>query len=300
MELLSFLKVKGRNSSAKFGLAARNRHEKENNLSKPLPYIGVTGLQSARDASLISNFLHRNKFHQRLGLPYLVMLGITSSNKRLRDPESSGKTSPKLNSLVGIFEEMPSSGCLPMLHYFTDQPQNLLVELKEIFTKPLPSGGEALFPTNCYSVQINQEWPQPELVKGLKTALGKKLQIVLQLPAPALQESPEKIAKRVGIYEIDYVLIDPSGGTGQDLDLDQASQLLLALDTLPHIQMGVAGGFSAENVEERIIKLHEKVRRPFCIDAQGKLRNESGDFQVGKAFDYLRNASKALSKVNGF
>lgn len=279
---------------------------------KPAPYIGITGLGSLEEAKKITNYLEKSKpflLLNHLSLtPYIIMLGVTCSNKRLADPLSSGSTSPSLKDATKIFRSMPLN-CLRMVHYFTENENKLTEEIVQLFQQPLPinltllgdaplSNLSAHYLSSSSGLQINQSWPNPEILRTIVASIPD-LQITLQLPKQILDQPIIDIVKKASNYAdiCQYLLIDPSGGQGQDLDLNYCSELLLALDeALPKTTIGVAGGFGAENVAERIKEIHAKVKRPFCIDAQGKLRTNN-KLDVDKVKLYLANAFEAWAKV---
>jgi len=226
------------------------------------------------------------------------MLGCTCSNKRLSDPFTGGATSPSLLELIKILQVLPAN-TLRMVHYYTDNPDKLAEEVLRLYQEPWPfkAAGYSIWPELSQAIQINQKWPDAAQIQQIKSKLD--LITVLQLPREVLSQELETILAVLTRYQgqADYLLIDPSGGEGKDFDLEKSCDLLVSLDdALPNTTIGVAGGFSAENVADRINNIYTKVKRPFCVDAQGKLRTQNRlDHQ--KCQNYLQNAVEAWLQI---
>jgi hypothetical protein len=283
-------------------------------MPKPNSYIGITGFSTQHQVRVVGDHIN--------GYPIgYVMFGFTSSNKRLLDPTSSGKTSPPLTQLRELVDAVPRHH-LPMIHYFTTSPEQVAEEVTALFeycnlnTRSKPCG-----------LQLNLLWPDPRQLDemheyfGRDTIEGSNLIITLQLPKEVLKESNEDIVAKLQEYEdlISYALIDPSGGLGIDVDPQRAAKLMLLMQKkLRTITPGVAGGFSADNVAERICATrlvdkchacnHEK-GYDYCIDAQGKLRDTTyikpvypldatpkavSTLSTDKCIQYIDNALKAF------
>ena len=274
------------------------------------PYIGVTGFKTAGQVTQLSNYVN--------SLPFAyVMFGITCSDKRLKDPTSEGKVSPSLQNL-GVLLDAVHVNHLPMVHYYTSTPENLYDELMALFDYQRKNGLERDF-----GLQLNQVWPDPEVVLAFANKIPAT---TLQLPRDVLLGSDDYILDRLRAYEhcVSHVLIDPSGGKGlerQDshCNFERCSALLLKISKeFPLISPGIAGGFSADNVAQRIKRIREASKCSHCdtprldmftIDAQGRLRTEErissaypGDgseikkthLNVDFAKEYIYNALEAF------
>lgn len=259
---------------------------------KAKAYIGVTGFKTAEefdqatDIACLQDLLAEHHF----------MFGFTCSNKRLADPSSEGKTSPSLKTLGKILGEeqyTPIFGVIPMIHYFTSDRDRLSDEIGMLFDY-----------TGAQNLQLNAYWPDVEQIKRIRDRAPNIL-ITIQLPKEALEENCIMVRERLRLYEglIDYALIDPSGGTGSDIKLSLAARYLESIDQIPTITAGFAGGLGPDNVIPYVAKVKENMHcdycgrdpvRSFCIDAQGKLRDENG-LNMGLVENYLKNAVKAMS-----
>jgi len=239
------------------------------------PYIGITGFNELSQVSSVARHI------QSYPVGY-VMFGFTSSNKRLLDPTSEGKTSPSLDSMPALVRGVPTHH-LPMIHYYTPSPETVAEEVIALFKH---CGFDGQYPLP--GVQLNLEWPDIAQLDAMRSALGQDFKITMQLPKKALELSDYDIVNSLESYDgiVTYVLIDPSGGLGLDFDIPRASKLMVQIQEATDIMPGVAGGFSSSNVEDRINKIRLASRcdcagnsscmaprlTNFCIDAQGKLR----------------------------
>lgn len=264
---------------------------------KPKPYVGITGfkfLDEVRDLvwdCFLNGYLTRSR--------YQVMFGFVTSSKRLQDKTSAGTSSPALENVDGLLA-VSSRGILPMMHYFTENRENLANEVIELFSH------RNMYTNNyCRALQINNtSWPLASEIERISETFPE-MQIVLQLPRQIqLAESSFQITKRAKDYAdlADYCLLDPSGGEGKDFSVEYSADLMSALDVaMPHTMMGVAGGLSPENVYEKVSAVADLYKKPFCIDVQGKVRTENGKaIDILKARQYLFEATSALEDKNLF
>lgn len=251
---------------------------------KPKPYVGITGFRLRGDLAFTDSDL--DGFAR---ISYVPAFGIIVSDKRLEQPSKDGKTSPAFQGLPCLLELMPEN-VLPTIHYFTSNPQNLGEELNRLL-------GEGVYSRGGRTVQLNtKNLPDIKQLSALQEDYSK-LEFILSLSKEILSDhNPQELAKRVREYDgiVSYVLIDPSWGKGLEVDLNQYAELIIVLDeALPNMRVGVAGGFDADNVEDRVLKLAEKVKIPFSIDAQSGLRTDN-ELDIVKAKLYLAKSRIAI------
>jgi hypothetical protein len=273
------------------------------------PYIGITGFKQLHEIHRVAEYVNEYP------LGY-VMFGITSSNKRLLDPTSSGKTSPRLDRVLDMVRSVPQQH-LPMIHYYTPNLDCLAEEIIALF--------DYCKIADVCGLQINALWPDPEQIKKLHLCYPdstlKGMKITLQLPKKALEATNSEIVEKLKEYQglINYALIDPSGGTGEDFNTVRAASLMKMMsEKVEGIIPGVAGGFSADNVVERIEEIgkytacnccSQPTLHDYCIDAQGKLRSvretkpvfpkdgptiKTSFLSMDKTRDYIKNSITAL------
>ena len=155
--------------------------------------------------------------------------------------------------------------------------------------------------------QINSAWPQASFVSRAATfSRSRGMYFILQIPARAIEEcraesdagTARNVAERLCLYfrgnlkrPFSHVLIDPSCGTGKDLDVGLTEAIVKALTQAlagTGVEIGIAGGLSAETLP------HVKpllTRYPdLSTDAEGKLRDGSelgGHLVLDKVRQYL-------------
>jgi phosphoribosylanthranilate isomerase len=151
---------------------------------------------------------------------------------------------------------------------------------------------------NCHGFQLNITWPEPKALERYKTrAHFNNKTIVLQCGNKALEvcrNDPIELVMRLQEYEglIDYVLIDPSGGHGQEFNVPVAMDYFAKLDRLPWLGFGIAGGLHAGNLD-RLSSLVAEYS-DFSIDAEGRLRDSQDDLNIEAARAYLQAADNLL------
>lgn len=245
-------------------------------MTKYLPYIGVTGFM--RQAEIVRALTVMGNTSR-----YLLMAGVLVSSKTL-----SGQSNrwpgryPKIEDVKNIF--VPHSRVLNIIHYNTDFPETLADQLDQL----VEVGGRYL-----HGFQINLPWPDPEQLKLFQDRnrdRNRTFQIILQIGEDAIAQMDHDIgaiADRVRDQYasfVQYVLYDPSGGYGKDLDYVLAMQYLeiIARRGL-NIQLVAAGGLHADNLS--VVRYlaedlaDKKLPGGFelSIDAESKLRTTSGD-----------------------
>lgn len=258
------------------------------------PYIGVTGIEnpSQLERMLIT-------YSQKRDTTHLLMIGGIVSYKTLIDIKDKHIVLMK-NEIRNIFEELknqPNEDVLFALHYFTKPLNEIRPELKEkarrVVKKTLYQQIGELFediyedyektqPSFQIGVQINVSWPDPKDVNQIKTNYPR-LKTILQV------SDFSSVEEKIGEYNIDYALIDTSRGEGIDFDLNESIKVYKTINKINPVMIGFAGGFSPENVKERVCSIRKELNtRDFCIDAQGKL----GD----KVEKYLKEAIEAFQE----
>ncbi len=263
------------------------------------PYIGITGIENA-------NQLERTlaTYSQKDDIPHLLMIGGIVSYKTLIDLKDKPIVLVK-DEFKNIFEELknqPSEDILFALHYFTKPLDEIRPEIKEkaerVVTKSLYQQIDELFrdfyeeyertqPPFQIGVQINVSWPNSEDINQLKTNYPK-LKTILQV------SDFSSLEERIGKYDVDYILIDASRGKGIEFEINKAIEIYRLIHRNNPAMIGFAGGFSPENVKERISLLRKELStKDFCIDAQGRLR--SGKYlDMVKVERYLRESIEAF------
>ncbi len=255
-------------------------------MSEREPYIGVTGVKTDYEAlSLVKSF----KEADIKSIGYIGMIGILSSSKRLLSDSH-------LEDVASIALASQSSDTVSIVHYYTPDPGNLEKEMNELIV-----GVRRIDESALDGVQINIPWPEPKVLCRLKKAYN--LQFVLQMgPRVLIDNASEKtLLKQIQTYRgiVEYILIDPSGGHGKNLDFTTAEKFSSLIEeafegcsNLPVVIF--SGGLSDENVSANIACLQKFARCCFGVDAQKKLMGINGYLDLSKTRRYIFNASETL------
>ncbi|MFA6515036.1 MAG: hypothetical protein WCT42_02095 [Candidatus Paceibacterota bacterium] len=250
---------------------------------KKKPYIGITGFMSPEEVSDTLKGINFQKANR------LLMVGVLASSKSLKGITNKwpGRY-PSISEMENIF--LDNENCLNLVHFNTKEPENLLSQLLEV----TDYSGE-----NFNGFQLNIAWPSVRVLEAYKKFYEKKC-IVLQIGGDAFNEvshSPQKLADKVHREYadlIDYVLLDPSDGTGKPFDPIIAKNYLEALGAKRNnFGLGVAGGLSPTtlNLVEPLVKDFPEL----CIDAEGRLRTIEDELDVQIAIDYVQKSLKLFS-----
>ncbi|MDP3734183.1 MAG: hypothetical protein Q8R37_03055 [Nanoarchaeota archaeon] len=257
------------------------------------PYVGITGFKTVSEVKAVNAIFNKSDFNNNK-FSHWPMFGFIVTDKRLADFTKGGTQSPPAKELPWLLRRVPPH-YLPMIHYYTENVGNLAAEIEQVFSiSSMYEYGD------CSAVQLNNvDWPPITEIKKIKQRFSS-MDIVLQLPKQVMEgKSISEIVNRARDYDglVRYALIDPSGGLGIDFDVEKSLELMTSLyQAMPNTQIGIAGGFSGENVEERIQVIQDYYIEPFCIDAQGKLRSDAdkGRLDLEKVQRYITGAARVL------
>jgi phosphoribosylanthranilate isomerase len=254
---------------------------------KSKAYVGITGFKEESEVIGVGEQFAKELFatgvYSRNN--YTAMFGFICSNKRLADRTSRGDKSPNLEELVELIKCVPC-GFLSMVHYYTTNRDNLAEEVKQVFST------DGMYEKGyCRALQINMSWPNPRQVEAIrKEYFG--MEIVLQIPHKALNE-PQRASEYKDLVQ--YCLVDPSGGKGQDITEEQLKLIEMLHTSLPYTRIGVAGGLCGENVAPIMQKSYSLIGESLCVDAEGKLRtSDSLGIDLQKTAEYIGSARQAI------
>lgn len=226
------------------------------------PYIGVTGFMSAGEV--------RSVLRNDLPLGRDLMVGVLSSYKMLtgRGAKFPGRY-PEPEKIRDIFVSHPRA--VNLIHYATDDRPTLPHQLERL----IKLGGPHL-----HGFQLNMAWPEPNHLEYVASHVQR---IVLQLGARAIEVggSPREVSERLKAYHglITDVLLDPSGGRGELIDLKYALNYLQCIcPDHPHLGIGIAGGLSPETLVH-IVPLMKEFPN-LSTDVEGRVRETATDTLV--------------------
>lgn len=260
---------------------------------KPKPYVGVTGLITPTEVAQVATDFREAGLSMKSG--YIPALGFVVSNWRLDNPMKAGWQCPAAADLPSLARQTVVLSALPIIHYRTSNPRDIDEELSRLFSM------DGMYEKGyCRAVQLNVDWPPPDVMQRLATRWPAMLS-VLRLSDTAMSSmSVEDVLRRCTEYNsvIDYIFIDPSGGRGRSLELSKTIELMIALrETLPAKRLGVAGGFDGQAILAQVPVLKKAFSDDFSLDAQGRLRTDRDNaINLVKAKRYIDTAASVLLK----
>lgn len=243
-------------------------------------YVGITGFKYPEQVTAVRGVAQG---------PRILMVGVLASQKSIvagnHDPESRNAHREKI---AEIFP--PGDQTLNLVHYYTKDQENLIEQLDEVTY----FGGP-----RCHGLQLNIAWPDPLVLSRFRNHWPERI-LVLQLGGrrwPLTNYTPDDLGKKVLDYDgiVDYVLLDPSGGLGREMDVAFMQEYLEGIDrsvsvARRQIKLAVAGGLNADTVS---------ALQPLCeefpglsFDAEGKLHGASGALDLVACKQYLQTAAQ--------
>ena len=280
----------------------------------PQPYLGITGPVTREEVDALckefSDANYKNYSIQNHSTPnppapnqptHLLMLGFLVSYKTLHGQTTTNRRYFSIEQISKLVTGLPPS-VLPMIHYNSREMETLAEQVTKIFDEATEAG---MYATGlCRALQLNIVWPNAAQVGEIKNKFPA-MRLVFQASQKAMEgRTPTEIAEGIRSYGdvFSYVLIDPSGGKGIEFDIQHSLAVYNTVrNKLPDLTVGFAGGFTGDNVTERVEQIAQRIgTKYFCIDAEGGLRDkitpEYGDdvLNLTKARAYIRNAAKGL------
>ena len=249
---------------------------------KKKPYIGVTGFMFPDQVIAALESTDFKKADR------LLMVGVLASSKTIQGLTNKWPHRyPEFERIKDIFQDHES--CLNLIHYNTKEPETLTEQLLKVTDAAGP---------NLHGFQLNIAWPNPLSIQKYKDEHPDKV-IVLQVGGGAfsmINHEPEMLEDMVQSYLgiADYVLLDPSGGLGQELNPSAMRDYLLAIAKHEkQLGLGVAGGLSSTtlNLIEPLVKDFPNL----SIDAEGRLRTTEDNLDKLKVKDYLQKSLDMFS-----
>jgi hypothetical protein len=272
-------------------------------MMKRRPYVGIAGITYAGDAQLLA---HRFEVPRRD-----LAIGVLASGKTWRAHAKNDVEQPKYSkryprwSAIGEVMSPHVTGAKMVLHYALSRADGM-----PHFADQLTNALEAT--EACDGIQINGF---PFDGRGVPPAFEAEIVQALRVFDPNLDDGFRVIAqmgfkseRRGAFVDVDRflleqrievlracrhwitdVLIDASGGKGELIPVDVAAQIVGALQAaLPELNIGVAGGFSADNLT-RLVPL-VKSYPGLSIDVESGVRTPDDDFDLGRAIAFLEAA----------
>lgn len=258
-------------------------------MEKPQGYIGITGVQNHEQVKALAAFAEECGLE--LGHPEkraLMVAGLVSKHTLSGGKYSDRALDPaNLENLFG-----PDDGVLRMLHIEQTEAEDDYPEVVQALC-------EKLLEKNLLdAIQINGTRPAEQIREIAKLLPG--LKIVYQLRPELLEQGIRKVLTTINEVRksIDYVLIDPSCGRGEEFDVNAMSHIYQACEkAFPELRFGVAGGFTPENTEARSAKIAINTRQfngPTIDIETGVHNRENNTFDLDLSRQYIAAATASF------
>ena len=268
------------------------------------PYIGIVGLKDPEEAFKVAGMVHvvlgakdiTKKFTHH------VQIGVQVTDKTLRGKVTESRRNPKVADIPEMFRTALSfrDDFFTVVHYTPKNYESILDSVRKIMSL------DNMYKNGwCHGLQLNGCFGKMNrgTLSRVKGAYPD-LKVILQIPGEALTSMKAvKIARKLKEFNdlADYALIDPSGGRGQEMDVESGLKVAKAILGQTGIDVAFAGGLKGSNVFDIVTRLREGLGHTnFSIDAEGGLRDKLGegygndDFNLRKAEEYFRNAVRAF------
>jgi len=247
---------------------------------EPRPYIGVTGFTTPEQVQAVLESVPENAFRY-------LMVGVLVNWQSLREePQTplTHKRFPDPRKIKNIFQSHEKA--LNLVHYntnkeFADQTLEDLLKIHDL------SG------PYFHGFQLNIAWPDINVIHRYRRAVGST-KIVLQIGSGAFRQAgdtPEGLVNKLYPYidDIDYILLDKSGGVGKPFDPEEARPYLLAIkEKRWGIGLGIAGGLSSDSLN--LVEILTDDFPTISWDAEGLLRDSENELIINKTTDYIKRS----------
>jgi hypothetical protein len=270
-------------------------------------YVGITGVQDSSHVEMLTSLARQNGFDAHSD--HVLMLGCLVSPNTYRNGAPCNTLRPErhirgFSQLVDILTLSESHGALGMLHF----------ELSKSWPG---TAGDARHVLDLLGALAQHNLRPPVQLNGvlLPDELARihhegKVSIVLQLRKELSQRGEDELAQYLSSIReyVAAILIDPSAGTGEAIDLSSLQSLVALISTqmLPGCRLGFAGGFGSSTpaqVEHTLASirslrslLHSSA---FSVDAETHLREAHpppgvDTLSISRCQGYLETVRKGL------
>jgi len=259
------------------------------------PYIGVTGFTSKHDilSAIESYFSGSDDSDVR---SHDLMVGILISHHSIEKDGAATKFParyPPVETIPDLADAAKSAGgsrVVVALHYNTKNPY-LSDDARMIFDTIGDAG------RSVDAIQFNVAFIPHDLeIKKIKAS--RAIKIIAQINGSVMRDhSIEFISSALSAIPVDHVLVDPSGGKGKDINIDESAIVYERIRSKTSACIGFAGGFGPDNVEEKVSRYVKKIGTiRFSIDAEGKIRDPKTDMMdIGKVTAYIRGFFRGIN-----
>lgn len=253
-------------------------------IERPVPYIGVTGIQTPEEAAAVSAvFAEALDGHSHMG-----MIGVLADRTLLghTDMEPHRRMPKDFETLVACLQAIRGK-LLPAIHFEAGAGARDTLGVVELFRH---------ISELCSVVQWNGRLSAVAL--DALHAAHPNVTVIAQLRPDVLRQPPKDIVETVqkARQHLHYVLIDPSCGRGILGDDEQTTIAMMHIsDACPELGVGAAGGLRPDNVRHFIQKIRRlTASKDFSIDTESGVRDEHDVLDITQVRAYAQVAAEAL------
>ena len=248
-------------------------------MNRSEPYIGITGLTTVAEAKAVADIFASVARNVGPGsekcLPghHQPAFGFCINEQMIAGYARPNRRYVRMSELAGALQATHTYG-INVFHHVIEEPtpEHVVAPLRVLFEM------DDIYANNlCRVVQLNNKAVGVEVVAELR-GLFPELKIIYQLQRDLLNSrSHGEVVDFLLPYVplIDYILVDRSAGEGLPFDPVEAAVLLKQLRmAYPSLGLGVTGGFSPENVGDRLRYLNGELGGDFSLDVETHVRRK--------------------------
>lgn len=263
-------------------------------------YIGVSGVVNPEQQIVLGNIFGE----QRFGDSRTLALGVKATHKtQMLDIENKygREWYPVGGEFIDVLDQRESE--LHVAQVFIDPELAKDEHYRNNFIDRVHRRGRLWLNAIQFDMlPIGEDNSLPGFIEDVKNET--KLKILLQAHSGLMESySPRDLAKLLGGFALDYVLLDSSHGKGVRLDINKLRPYVEAIyesDDLKHVGVGIAGGLNAEIVANDLPEI-VKIYPDLSWDAEGQLhrpdRSNKRPINLGDAGEYIIASSKVIQEV---
>ncbi len=254
------------------------------------PYIGITGFMTREEVETVMGAIPSNASRK-------FMVGVLASPKTIygNGNKWTGRY-PMGNDISGIFTDDPRA--FNLIHYGDG------LKSSEGLGEALMMIASDIAGPNLHGFQLNMAWPEAGEIAKFKEKFPE-MQIVLQAGRWTLKDSTETALELVKRFraaylngEVDYLILDISGGLGIELFPGLMVKNMKAIKAAAlDIGITVAGGLHKGNLD--LLDPILEICPDASVDAEGALRMGPDDHLVlSEAIGYTKGAYKKCEHLS--
>lgn len=264
------------------------------------PYIGLSGIVNPEQQAVLGDVFRE----QGLDDSRLLALGVKATHKtQMLDIENKygREWYPVGDEFTDVLDQNESE--LHVAQVFIDPKLAKDEQYRDEFIARIYQRGRSwLNAVQFDMLPISEDDSLPEFINNLKSTTG--LNVLLQVHGGLMESyQPKELAKILGGFAVDYVLLDSSHGQGIRLNINTLHPYIEAFyesDELSKAGIGIAGGLNAEVVVNDLPQI-VKYYPDLSWDAEGQLHrrneNDKQPINLEDASGYLIASSDVLQEV---